>query len=159
MRIERYADGEAAYTKAITITPKDADLYYWCRGDAYIDARTREGAADLNKSIRLDPSVDGGYVSRADVYNTMAQYQSAPRRLRQGRGARGRQLGDVLQSGTALEQGLDRAKSGVEEYTKSLAAKEVPMTYEYRGRAYDKLGDKAAAAADHAQAKRLGWKK
>ncbi len=73
----RYKEAIDAYSKAISLNPEYAEIYY-NRGMAYVDLMQYDKAIkDLNKATALDPELAIAYIERGIAYSILKQYDRA----------------------------------------------------------------------------------
>lgn len=136
------------YTKAIRLTPKDADLFFG-RGMSY-EGKGNYGLAiqDFNQAILLKPSLDGAIFERGQCYRALGQYEGALKDYTEvirlnpddalafyGRGVIWEVRGD-------LEKALEEYNGAIRAFS------DYPDAYGARGRVYEKKDDHESAVRD-----------
>src|SRR6266849_223213 len=73
----RYKEAVAAYSRAIELDPRDADIYF-NRGSAYHDLKEyRQAITDYDRAITLNPTYAVIYCSRGNAYHDLKEYRKA----------------------------------------------------------------------------------
>lgn len=146
---ENYAAGVEMLTKAIAKKPNAA--VYTARGIAYEKLqRQDESIADFTKAIALDP-VPMAYNNRGEAYRIFKQYDKAAADFQKALSMKPKDkdtLAALYDSRGMLNWELGKYQEAVADFTTSLQHGENSRTYEYRGKAYAKLGFLDNAQAD-----------
>lgn len=161
------------YTKALTLTPDDIELYLQ-RGQAHRDGNQFDlSIADFTKAIELKPNAGGGYTGRGVSHEYKRNFDAAiadyTRAIEidpdvtafsyradalKARGEFDRAYADYARAIDLLTQKIDAATA---EKSDLPAQKRTFMSYDYRDRgdAYVDSGDHDRAIADYSQSIKL----
>lgn len=138
--------------KAIAANPIGAN--YTTRGIAYAESgRNEEAIADFTKAIELSPT-SMAYNNRGETYRTMKKYDLAEKDFEKGYALDGNNAA-LLDSMGMLYYDEGNDEKAVEFLTRAIEKEPYSRTYEYRGKAYERLGKTDLAKADAQKAAEL----
>lgn len=160
---EIYGNYADTYENAIDMFSKDiarqpSAIAYSERGLIYAKCqRQKEAIADFTKALALSPD-PMDYNNRGEAYRELKEYDKAAadfQKALQMKPADAYTLAALYDSMGMLAWDLGKYQEAVTNFTTSLTYGKDARTYEYRSKAYEKLGETKKAKDDAAEAARL----
>lgn len=128
---------------------------------AYPKEQYEQAIQDYDKVIERDPNFDNAYNNRGNAYYYLGKYKRAIQDFDEAIECES-DFAEAYGNRGAAHYYLKNYEQALADLNKSielgLLGKDLGKVLYYRGRCYQKLGDKGKAQADFAKAKELGYK-